>query len=98
MQLTAEDGIMTHKENNMKERIINAMTTHCSWSLESLRLEPLESDLAVAEVTLDVMAGSLALDDAALVDFIALVMETRASMKDIMARAERCNWPELVIE
>jgi len=38
MQLTAEDGIMTHKENNMKERIIAAMTTHCSWSLESLRL------------------------------------------------------------
>ncbi|NCV56387.1 MAG: hypothetical protein EBW54_09340, partial [Betaproteobacteria bacterium] len=61
----------------MKERIIAAMTTHCSWSLESLRLEPLESDLAVAEVTLDVMVGSLALDDAALVDFIALVMETR---------------------
>jgi hypothetical protein len=52
----------------------------------------------VAEVALDVMAGSLALDDAALVDFIALVMETRASMKDIMARAERCNWPALVIE
>ena len=45
----------------------------------------------------EVMAGSLALDDGAFIAFIAQVMETRTSMKAIMAAAERCNWPEPVV-
>jgi hypothetical protein len=57
-----------------------------------------ETDEELSERIVELLAASLALDDAALVEFIALVMETRASMKDIMARAERCNWPALVIE
>lgn len=81
----------------MNEQIIKAMTTHCAWSLESLRLEPLPTNNDVAEVALEVVVASLALDDTALVEFFALVVETRASMKAIMADAERCNWPEPVV-
>ena len=81
----------------MNEQIVNAIVTHCSWSLESLRLEPLETDKEIAEVMVEVLAGSLALDDGALVAFIALVMENRASIKAIMADAERCNWPEPIV-
>ena len=80
-----------------EETVVNAIMKHCSWSVESLRLEPLETDREIAEVMVDVMVGSLALDDEALVAFIAKVMETRASMKAIMADAERCNWPEPVV-
>ena len=81
----------------MNEQIVNAIVTHCSWSLESLRLEPLETDKEIAEAMVEVLAGSLALDDGALVAFIALVMENRASIKAIMADAERCNWPEPIV-
>jgi hypothetical protein len=57
----------------------------------------LETDGEIAEAMVEVMAGSLALDDGAFIAFIAQVMETRTSMKAIMAAAERCNWPEPVV-
>ena len=80
-----------------EQTVVNAIVTQCSWSLESLRLEPLETDREIAEVMAEVMAGSLALDDGAFIAFIAMVMENRASIKAIMADAERCNWPEPIV-
>ena len=80
-----------------EETVVNAIMKHCSWSVESLRLEPLETDREIAEVMVEVLAGSLALDDEAFIAFIALVMENRTSIKAIMADAERCNWPEPIV-
>lgn len=88
---------MTHKENIMKERIVNAIMKHTAWGIEGLRLEVPETDKELSEQIVELLAASLALDDAALVDFIALVMENRASIRAIMADAERCNWPEPVV-
>jgi len=81
----------------MNKQIVSAMMKHCAWGIEGLRLEVSETDEALSERIVELMAASLALDDAALVDFIALVMETRASMKAIMADAERCDWPAPVV-
>ena len=83
--------------NENEQVVVSAIMKHCSWSVESLRLEPLETDGEIAEVMVEVMAGSLALDDGAFIAFIAQVLETRASMKAIMVAAERCNWPEPVV-
>jgi hypothetical protein len=83
--------------NENEQTVVDAIMKHCSWSLESLRLEPLETDGEIAEAMVEVMAGSLALDDGAFIAFIAQVLETGASMKAIMAAAERCNWPEPVV-
>ena len=83
--------------NENEQAVVNAIMKHCSWSLESLRLEPLETDAEIAEAMAEIMAGSLALDDGAFIAFIAQVMETRTSIKAIMADAERCNWPEPIV-
>lgn len=82
---------------NENEQIIGAIMKHCEWSVEGLRLQPAETDAMVAEKIVEIMASSLALDDGAFIAFIELVVETRASMKAIMADAERCNWPEPVV-
>ena len=46
--------------NENEQAVVNAIMKHCSWSLESLRLEPLETDGEIAEAMAEVMAGSLA--------------------------------------
>jgi hypothetical protein len=97
MQLAAADGIMFSMEPTMNERIVSAIMKHTAWGVEGLRLEAPETDKELSERIVELLVASLALDDAALVDFIALVMETRASMKAIMADAERCNWPEPIV-
>ena len=83
--------------NENEQAVVNALMKHTAWGLEGLRLETPDTDSAFSEQIIELMACSLALDDGAFIAFIAQVMETRASMKAIMADAERCNWPEPVV-
>lgn len=83
--------------NENEQAVVNALMKHAMWGLEGLRLETPDTDDVLSEKIVELMACSLALDDGALIAFIALVVETRASMKAIMADAERCNWPEPVV-
>ena len=83
--------------NENEQAVVNALMKHVAWGIEGLRLETPDTNDALSEQIAELMACSLALDDGAFIAFIAQVMETRTSMKAIMAAAERCNWPEPVV-
>ena len=83
--------------NENEQAVVNALMKHVAWGIEGLRLETPDTNDALSEQIAELMACSLALDDGAFIAFIAQVMETRTSMKAIMADAERCNWPEPVV-
>ena len=73
--------------NENEQAVVNALMKHAAWGIEGLRLETPDTDSAFSEQIAELMACSLALDDGAFIAFIAQVMETRTSIKAIMADA-----------
>ena len=64
--------------------IAKSLVTYCEQGIESLRNEPpRSSNELAAERIVEMMAAAMALDNAAFSEFIALVIETRKSIREI---------------
>lgn len=64
--------------------IAKSLVTYCEQGIESLRNEPPRSNNELAaERIVEMMAAAMALDNAAFSEFIALVIETRKSIREI---------------
>ena len=64
--------------------IAKSLVTYCEQGIESLRNElPRSNNELAAERIVEMMAAAMALDNAAFSEFIALVIETRKSIREI---------------
>lgn len=64
--------------------IAKSLVTYCEQGIESLRNEPpRSSNELAAERIVEMMAVAMALDNAAFSEFVALVIETRKSIREI---------------
>ena len=64
--------------------IAKSLVTYCEQGIESLRNEPpRSSNELAAERIVEMMAAAMALDNSAFSEFVALVIETRKSIREI---------------